>query len=332
MSVRNLVTEITSDRGQVTIVDDLSFDLGHNETLAIVGESGSGKSVTALSIMRLIGHSGGSIVEGKILFNRHDRQRVDLVSLPEDQMRRIRGNDISMIFQEPMTSLNPLLTVGDQISEAIILHRKMRRREAAEAAGKMLEKVGIPEPRRSLKHYPHQLSGGMRQRVMIAMALSCHPKILIADEPTTALDVTIQAEILDLLRELQEEVQMSVIYITHDLGVVAEIADRVLVMYAGRAVEEAETDDIFFDSRHPYTMGLLQSIVHNLDDEAGESETLNAISGIVPNPHELPPGCVFSPRCHFSQSPLCVAERPVFSDVGPGRRVRCARWREVTTL
>jgi oligopeptide/dipeptide ABC transporter ATP-binding protein len=279
--------------------------------------------VTSLSIMRLIAQPPGRIAAGEMLFNGED-----LVKKSESAMRRIRGNDISMIFQEPMTSLNPVYTVGDQIAEAIVLHQKKSRGQAMKLAADMLDLVGIPEPSNRVKNYPHQMSGGMRQRVMIAMALSCGPQLLIADEPTTALDVTIQAQILDLMRKLQREIGMSILFITHDLGVVAEIADRVVVMYAGRAVEEGDVNDIFARPRMPYTMGLLNSIPR-VDKAATHQLRLEAIPGNVPNPLYLPPGCSFHPRCKYVTE-ACKEAIPPLENTGEGHMVRCIRWDNLT--
>ena len=322
LEVVDLKTYFDTDEGTVKAVDGVSFHLDRGETLAVVGESGSGKSVTSLSVMRLIPTPPGRIAGGQILF-----EGEDLVSKSERAMRKIRGNDISMIFQEPMTSLNPVYTVGDQIAEAIVLHQGKSYREAMRMAAEMLDLVGIPEPGKRVKNYPHQMSGGMRQRVMIAMALSCGPKLLIADEPTTALDVTIQAQILDLMRKLQEEIGMSILFITHDLGVVAEIADRAVVMYAGRAVEEADVNSIFAEPLMPYTLGLMNSIPR-VDRAAEHQERLQAIPGNVPNPLNLPEGCAFHPRCRFVQD-RCKAAIPPLEDAGNGHQVRCVRWNEL---
>lgn len=322
LEVNDLKTYFGTDEGTVKAVDGVSFHIGRGETLAVVGESGSGKSVTSLSIMRLIATPPGRIAGGEMIF-----EGEDLVKKSEAQMRRIRGNDISMIFQEPMTSLNPVYTVGDQIAEAIQLHQGKTHRQAMKLAAEMLDLVGIPEPGKRVKNYPHQMSGGMRQRVMIAMALSCGPKLLIADEPTTALDVTIQAQILDLMRKLQNEIGMSILFITHDLGVVAEIADRVVVMYAGRAVEEASVQDIFAKPQMPYTLGLMNSIPR-VDKAASHQARLEAIPGNVPNPLYLPEGCAFNPRCQFAQ-PKCKEAIPPLEDTGGGHMVRCVRWNEL---
>ncbi|MBI3962417.1 MAG: ABC transporter ATP-binding protein, partial [Deinococcus sp.] len=285
-------------------------------------ESGCGKSVTSLSIMRLIPHPPGKIVEGQMTFDGRD-----LAQLPEREMRKIRGNNISMIFQEPMTSLNPVYTVGDQIAEAITLHQGKSRREAMLLATEMLRLVGIPEPKKRVHEYPHQLSGGMRQRVMIAMALSCNPSLLIADEPTTALDVTIQAQILELMRRLKQEIGMSILLITHALGVVAEMADQVVVMYAGRAVEYARVREVFANPRHPYTVGLLNSIPR-VDRAALKQQRLEAIEGVVPNPLYLPPGCPFHPRCKWAVD-ACQETVPPLEDAGGGHLVRCFRHKEI---
>jgi oligopeptide/dipeptide ABC transporter ATP-binding protein len=322
LEVNGLKTYFDTDEGTVKAVDGVSFHIDKGETLAVVGESGSGKSVTSLSIMRLIPMPPGRIAAGEMIFNGSD-----LVKKSERQMRKIRGNDISMIFQEPMTSLNPVYTVGDQIAEAIVLHQGKSQRQAMKMAADMLELVGIPEPGKRVKNYPHQMSGGMRQRVMIAMALSCGPQLLIADEPTTALDVTIQAQILDLMRKLQREIGMSILFITHDLGVVAEIADRVVVMYAGRAVEEADVNTIFGRPRMPYTMGLLNS-VPRVDKAAEHQARLEAIPGNVPNPLHLPQGCAFHPRCKFATE-ACKEAIPPLYDTGGGHMVRCIHWEEI---
>ncbi|MGI8747006.1 MAG: ABC transporter ATP-binding protein [Deinococcus sp.] len=333
LDVRNLKTYFYTDEGVVKSVDGVTFHIKRGETLAVVGESGSGKSVTSLSIMRLIPTPPGKIVEGEILFRGKDGVQKNLVTVPEPEMRRIRGNDISMIFQEPMTSLNPVYTVGDQIAEAIMLHQGKNRREAMLAATGMLELVGIPAPAKRVNEYPHQMSGGMRQRIMIAMALSCNPALLVADEPTTALDVTIQAQILDLMRKLQSEIGMSILFITHNLGVVAEMADRVVVMYGGRVIEEGDVLEIFGAPKHPYTMGLLHSIprvdhADEYDRSAGaKKERLEAIPGNVPNPLNLPPGCPFEPRCKFA-IPECSKAVPALEDTGGGHMSRCIRWRE----
>ena len=325
LEINDLRTHFFTQAGVVRAVDGVSYAVRAGETLGVVGESGCGKSVTALSIMRLVANPPGRIVDGNIRF-----QDANLLSLTETQMEGIRGNDISMIFQEPMTSLNPLLTAGAQIGEAIALHQNLSRREALNQAIEMLRRVRIPEPERRAHAYPHQLSGGMRQRVMIAMALSCNPKVLIADEPTTALDVTIQAQILDLMRQLQETLGTAIILITHDMGVVAENADRVVVMYAGRKVEEAPVDDLFRHPAHPYTKGLLGSIPHL--DEAARNEPgrvrLNEIKGMVPVLSQLPPGCTFAPRCGFATDQCRVAYPPLTRH-GDGHVVACWHAKQV---
>jgi peptide/nickel transport system ATP-binding protein len=321
LEVEDLKTYFDGEQGEVRAVDGVTLQIGHGETLAVVGESGSGKSVTSLSIMRLV-TGAGRIVGGSIRLNGSE-----LLAKSEPEMRRIRGNAISMIFQEPMTSLNPVFTVGNQIAETIALHKRADSAAAQRQAIEMLELVGIPDPARRLNAFPHQLSGGMRQRVMIAMALSCSPQLLIADEPTTALDVTIQAQILDLMRRLQRELGMSMLFITHDLGVVAEIADRVVVMYAGRVVEQAPVDAIFARPRMPYTIGLLDS-VPRVDRAAERQQRLHVIPGNVPNPAELPAGCAFHPRSRFAFE-ACARQKPELVDTGGGHLARCLRVGEV---
>jgi oligopeptide/dipeptide ABC transporter ATP-binding protein len=321
LEVEDLKVGFATDAGMVRAVDGVSFRIGTGETLAVVGESGSGKSVTSLAIMRLV-PPPGRISAGRLAFDGRE-----LLSLPEPTMRSIRGNEISMVFQEPMTSLNPVRTIGHQIAEAVVLHQRKSAAEAAKVVLEMLELVGIPEPDRRAASYPHQLSGGMRQRAMIAMALCCRPRLLIADEPTTALDVTIQAQILDLMRSLQREIGMSILFITHDLGVVAEMADRVVVMYAGRAVEEAGVRDIFAHPAMPYTQGLIGSIPR-LDRVGRTRKRLEAIPGNVPNPLRLAPGCAFQPRCRYAAASCGIAIPPL-EDAGEDHRVRCARWREI---
>ena len=299
LEVDNLQTHFFTDDGVVKAVDGVSYAVRRGETLGVVGESGCGKSVTALSILRLVANPPGRIVGGEIRFEGRN-----LLNLSEPEMEGIRGNDISMIFQEPMTSLNPLYTIGKQIAEAISLHQDMSKHDAMAQAAEMLHRVYIPEPEQRVNAYPHQLSGGMRQRAMIAMALSCNPKVLIADEPTTALDVTIQAQILDLMREIQETTGAGVIFITHDMGVIAENADRVVVMYAGRKVEEATADDLFDCPGHPYTRGLLDSLP-NLEAAAHTGRSrLNEIKGMVPSLHNLPKGCTFASECQTNYPPL----------------------------
>jgi oligopeptide/dipeptide ABC transporter ATP-binding protein len=319
LQIQDLQTHFFTAVGTVRAVDGVSYSLKGRETLGVVGESGCGKSVTALSILRLVANPPGRIVGGAIRFEGRN-----LLELSETEMESIRGNAISMIFQEPMTSLNPLFTVGRQIAEAVALHQGLSRRTSMDKAVEMLRRVYIPEPEKRAHAYPHQLSGGMRQRVMIAMALSCNPKVLIADEPTTALDVTIQAQILDLMRELQETFGMAIVLITHDMGVVAENADRVVVMYAGRKVEEAPAEVLFDRPGHPYTRGLLGSIPHL--DAAARGETgrarLNEIKGMVPSLFNLPKGCSFAPRCSFA-SDHCRAEAPVLEERRPGHFIAC---------
>lgn len=311
LEVQNLSTEFTTSRGPVRAIRDVSFSIDKGEILALVGESGSGKSVTSLSIMQLLS-SNGKIVEGSIKFNGED-----LLKMSPGHMRHIRGNRISMIFQEPMTSLNPIFTVGDQILESIKQHTKISKKEAYEKMIHLLDTVGIPNPTKRVKDYPHQMSGGMRQRVMIAIAMACEPELLIADEPTTALDVTIQAQILDLIYKMREQFNVSVLLITHDLGVVAEAADKVAVMYCGRIVEEGKTLDILKDPKHPYTLGLLKSIPR-LDDH---SDRLYMIPGMVPPPELVPNGCAFADRCNVCTAE-CRAKLPELLTL-ENRKVRC---------
>jgi peptide/nickel transport system ATP-binding protein len=315
LEVKDLGTWFYTRQGIVKAVDNVDFQVAAGETLAIVGESGCGKSMTALSLMRLIPDPPGRIVSGTVKLGGRE-----LLTLSEEEMRRVRGNEISMIFQEPMTSLNPVMTIGKQISEALILHRDMDRKAALKRAVEMLDLVRIPEPAQRAKEYPHQLSGGMRQRAMIAMALACNPKVLIADEPTTALDVTIQAQILELIVELQREFSAAVILITHDLGVVAEMADDVAVMYAGQIVERAPVRDLFARPEHPYTVGLLGSIPR-LDEKR---ERLPSIEGRVPDMTRPPVGCRFAARCPFVE-PACRDAEPALVEVAPGHLTRCRR-------
>lgn len=312
LEVRNLKVYFPIDEGVVKAVDDVSFTIHEGETLGIVGESGSGKSVTALTVMRILA-SNGRIMGGQILFRGRD-----LLTLPEKEMQRIRGNEIAMIFQDPMTCLNPVLSVGDQLSEAIILHQKVKKKEAWERATEMLRRVRIPLPDERMKQFPFELSGGMRQRVMIAMALSCNPSLLIADEPTTALDVTIQAQILELIAELQQEFNMAVQMITHDLGVVAEICDRVVVMYAGRVAETGMTQEIFRQPKHPYTEGLL-ACLPRLDEKRSR---LHPIEGQPPNLAKLPPGCPFVLRCP-KRFPECIDAKPPLYQVSESQSSAC---------
>jgi oligopeptide/dipeptide ABC transporter ATP-binding protein len=319
LEIDDLKTHFFAPDGVVRAVDGVSYAVRGGETLGVVGESGCGKSVTALSVLRLVASPPGRIVGGAIRLEGRN-----LLDLSEAEMEKIRGNDISMIFQEPMTSLNPLLTVGRQISEAIMLHQGLSRRDAIDKTVETLRRVHIPEPEQRIRAYPHQLSGGMRQRVMIAMALSCNPKVLIADEPTTALDVTIQAQILDLMRELQDSLGTAVILITHDMGVIAETADRVVVMYAGRKVEEAAVDDLFEHPGHPYTHGLFGSIPNVEAAARSKSRRLRLaeIKGMVPSLADLPPGCSFAPRCALA-SEECRAAYPPLRELRPGHWVAC---------
>jgi oligopeptide/dipeptide ABC transporter ATP-binding protein len=318
LELRTLKTHFYTPAGVVKAVDGVSYTLNAGETLGIVGESGCGKSVTALSILGLIPQPPGQISGNGIYFAGQD-----LTKLKSHELRKIRGNQISMIFQEPMTSLNPVLTIGFQIAEAITRHQGLSRKAALEKATEMLELVGIPLPRQRVKSYPHQLSGGMRQRAMIAMALSCHPKILLADEPTTALDVTIQAQILDLMLQLKDETGTAIILITHDLGLVAETCDRVIVMYAGKVVEEASIDDIFDHPLHPYTVGLLRSIPKlRTSTRQGKRTRLQEIPGMVPSLHRLPHGCSFNPRCPEALA-TCAGQAPQLREVEPGHFVSC---------
>lgn len=312
LAVKNLKTSFAAEAGVIPAVDGVDFSVAAGETLGLVGESGCGKTVTALSVLRLIPSPPGKI-SGSICF-----QGRDLLSLSEGEMRLIRGNDIAMIFQEPMSSLNPVLSIGDQISEGIKLHQGLNGKQAWDKAVDMLRLVGIPLPGKRAREYPHQLSGGMRQRVMIAMALSCNPKLLFADEPTTALDVTIQAQILELMRKLKQELDSAIVLITHDLGVIAEMVDRVIVMYAGQFVETALVRDLFREPQHPYTEGLLQSIPR-LDEPR---KRLQPIWGTVPNPLEMPRGCRFHPRCPYVQD-ICRKEQPELKRLNAERQVRC---------
>jgi len=315
LRVEHLTTQFRVDKNKIIkAVDNVSFSIDEGETLAIVGESGSGKSVTALSIMRLVPSPPGSIAGGEVFFKKQD-----LLKLSQKKMRAVRGNRISMIFQEPMTSLNPVFTVGSQIVEAIRLHMKLGEREARQRAIELLRSVEIPDPEKRLKTYPHQLSGGMRQRVMICMALSCNPKLLIADEPTTALDVTIQAQILDLIRKIRDEEKTAVLFITHDLGVVADIAHRAIVMYAGNIMEMGRVRDMFRNPLHPYTKGLLSAIPKL---STPRRETLFTIPGIVPDLSDLPEGCVFSTRCADCME-ACRKSRPALKRMPDGRLARC---------
>ncbi|HWI51212.1 MAG TPA: ABC transporter ATP-binding protein [Symbiobacteriaceae bacterium] len=322
LEVKDLVTGFWSDKGLLVAVDGVSFVVGEAETVCIVGESGSGKSVTSLSMMRLVDFDNGGILSGQVLLNGDDLARKS-----QDEMRRIRGSQIAMIFQEPMTALNPVFTVGDQIAEAVMLHEGKSKEEAWKRAVEMLTLVGIPEPEVRAAQYPHEFSGGMRQRAMIAVALACNPKLLIADEPTTALDVTIQAQILDLLRHLQQKLKMSIVLITHDMGVAAEMADRIIVMYAGKIVEEGAVIDLFDNPKHPYTMGLLASIPGYNGVRGGR---LHTIKGTIPNIAKMPPGCRFHPRCPYAMD-SCMAQQPELKDQH-GHRVACLRADEIAAI
>jgi len=313
LEVKNLKTHFYTEDGVVPAVNGVDFNLKPGQTLGIVGESGCGKSITSMSIMRLIPTPPGRIVDGEIQFDGKN-----IVKLSEAEMRKIRGNDIAMIFQEPMTSLNPVFTIGSQIMEAIMLHQNMDKKAARQKCIEMLKLVGIPRADEVVDDYPHQFSGGMRQRVMIAMALSCNPKLLIADEPTTALDVTIQAQIIELMKELKEKLNTAIMLITHDLGVVAEMADHVIVMYAGRIVEDANVVDLFKDPKHPYTVGLMKS----KPSLEGRSKRLDVIPGSVPNPLAMPEGCAFHPRCIHSME-ICQRQVPELISIDRGRKVRC---------
>jgi len=315
LQVRDLRTSFFTSDGEVRAVDGVTFDIEDGETVGLVGESGCGKSVTALSIMRLLPKGTGRLVGGEIIYRGRD-----LATLSDEEMRRIRGNEISMIFQEPMTSLNPVFTIGEQIAEAVRLHQRVDKREARDRAVEMLRLVKIADPEKRLRDYPHQLSGGMRQRVMIAMALSCNPKLLMADEPTTALDVTIQAQILELIAELQAKLGMAVLLITHDLGVVAERANHVAVMYAGKIVERARPDVIFSRPMHPYTIGLMNSV----PGVGGRKARLDAIPGIVPSPLDWPSGCRFRDRCGRADA-ACAETQPDLREVEPGHWVACLK-------
>ena len=330
LEIKGLRTVFRVRDREIAAVNGIDLVVNPGETVALVGESGSGKSVTSLSVMRLLARKVGSIDAGEVLFRGKDGKLKDLVKLDEEAMRQIRGNDIGMVFQEPMTSLNPVYTVGDQISESLRVHRGASKREALEAAVAMLDKVGIPDARRRASQYPHEMSGGMRQRATIAMALACDPTLLIADEPTTALDVTIQAQILDLMQKLQRERGMGMLFVTHNLGVVAEIAHRVAVMYAGRIVEFGPVAEVFRNPRHPYTMGLLKSMPRlgaaTAMKRAGEK--LNAIPGMVPSLANMPQGCAFAPRCFFAVD-ACRAAMPELAAVNERHGSRCIRWQEI---
>lgn len=320
LEVTDLKTYFYTDDGVVKAVDGVSFSVDAGKTIGIVGESGCGKSVTAMSILRLIPDPPGKIVNGEIIF-----EGEDLTKVSDKRIREIRGNNISVIFQEPMTSLNPVFTVGYQIGEVLMLHQKLSEEEARERAIEMIRLVGIPNPERIVDEYPHQLSGGMRQRIMIAMALACQPRLLIADEPTTALDVTIQAQILEIMNDLKNKLNTSIMLITHDLGVVAEMADHVIVMYSGKVVEDAPIIELFKNPRHPYTIGLMGSIPSLVK----EGQRLETIPGMVPNPLYLPKGCYFHPRCKYAVEE-CKHVQPELREIAPGHKVACIRAEEVT--
>ena len=315
LEIRDLQTSFFTSDGEVRAVNGVTFSIEAGKTMGLVGESGCGKSVTALSVIQLLTKGTGRIVGGEVLY-----EGENIAAFSEERMRTIRGNDISMIFQEPMTSLNPVFSVGEQIAEAVRIHQKLSRKEARNRAVEMLRPVKIAEPEKRLNDYPHQMSGGMRQRVMIAMALSCNPKLLIADEPTTALDVTIQAQILELISELQEKLGMAVLMITHDLGVVAEQADEVAVMYAGKIIEHATPETIFANPKHPYTIGLMKSI----PGMGTPGRRLDTIPGVVPSPLNWPTGCRFRTRCR-NAGDICAATQPELIDVEPGHSVACLK-------
>ena len=327
LEIDNLVTTFHTPGGRVPAVDGVSLSIERGRTLGLVGESGCGKSVTAMSILRLVA-APGVIEAGRIILSpagglSRAGGPVDLVTLPESQLQEVRGGRIGMIFQEPMTSLNPVLTIGDQIAEAVLLHRKVSREAARARSLEMLKLVRMADPERRLDEYPHQLSGGMRQRVVIAMALACEPDLIIADEPTTALDVTIQAQILDLLADLRRRLGTAILLITHDLGVVAETCDDVAVMYAGRIVEQATTAELFARPRHPYTIGLLAARPEGGGHGSRAAGRLQTIPGMVPAPQHFPAGCRFHPRCAFARQPDCSAAMPELREVAPGHLVRC---------
>ncbi|WP_376776092.1 ABC transporter ATP-binding protein [Rhizobium populisoli] len=331
LDVKGLRTVFRIRSGELTAVNAIDLTVGAGETLALVGESGSGKSVTSLSVMRLLTRNIGMIAAGTVRLKRKNGAVSDLVSLSEREMRRVRGDDIGMVFQEPMSSLNPVYTIGDQISEPIRIHRGADRKAAMDAAVSLLDSVGIPDAVRRAGQYPHELSGGMRQRATIAMALACDPTLLIADEPTTALDVTIQAQILALLQKLQRERGMAMLFVTHNLGVVAQIAHRVAVMYAGRIVETGPVAEVFRNPRHPYTMGLLASMpkIGEASRMKQAGKKLYAIPGMVPGLMNMPKGCAFEPRCQFAKQNCCEAVPPLF-DVNRHHQTRCNRWREIS--
>ncbi len=325
LEVTNLKTHFPLDQGTVRAVNGVDFTVQRGQTVGLVGESGCGKSVMARSILRIV-PPPGRIVEGEILFQRGNEQVIDLAKLDPrgSEIRRIRGGEIAMVFQEPMTSLSPVHTIGNQIIETITLHQEVSTEQARQQAISVLEHVNMPQPSRTLDRFPHQLSGGMRQRAMIAMALSCRPALLIADEPTTALDVTTQAQILTLMRQLQNELGMAIIFITHDLGVIAQMVDYVIVMYLGQVVEMASVDAIFYDPKHPYTQALLRSIPRlGRKSAQGATSRLTAIRGSVPDPYSIPKGCPFHPRCRHAIPGVCDQQDPPFLETEPGHQVRC---------
>jgi len=321
LQVRDLKTHFFTDTGVVRAVDGVSFDIKRGEIVGMLGESGCGKSVTGYSILHLI-NAPGKIVGGEILFRRGENDVIDLLKYDprSDAMRQIRGRDISMVFQEPMTALDPLFTVGDQVAEALLVHEKLSKAAAQKAAVELLDRVRMPEPQKAVEKYPHQLSGGMRQRVVIALALACRPKLLIADEPTTALDVTTEAQILELMRDLQEELGMAILFITHDLGIIAEMADSAVVMYLGNVVEHGDIKSLFNAPKHPYTQALYESIP-KLGE--GRLERLQTISGAVPSPNNLPKGCKFHPRCSYFMPGVCDAALPPLYQIEPEHEARC---------
>ncbi len=329
LSVRELHVHFETGDGIARAVEGVSLDIRRGETVVLIGEFGAGKSVTGLALMGLVPRTPDIAIRGEIAFRAKDGVIRDLLRLPARAMRRLRGNDIAMVFQEPMSSLNPVYPIGDQIADAIMLHQRRRRTEALGLARDMLGRLAIPDPQARLSAYPHQISGGMAQRVMIAMALSCRPALLIADEPTTALDVTVQAQLLELIKALQAEIGMAVLFITHNLGVAAEIADRIAVMYAGRIVEEAPAAAIFAAPRMPYTAGLLASVPRLVLDD--RPLRLEAIPGDMPNPASHPRGCAFHPRCAHAIAGLCDAAVPPLEACGSARTVRCVRWRALTS-
>lgn len=328
LMIDNLMTYFDVDEDHVVkAVNGVSLRLARGKTLAVVGESGSGKSVTGLSIMRILMRTPARIAGGEIWFERKNGKRDDLLKLPDGEMRAIRGSEIAMVFQDPMSSLNPVFPVGEQIAEGLRLHQRMSRKAARRRAVELLEMVGIAEPAARVGEFPHQMSGGMRQRVMIAMALACNPRLLIADEPTTALDVTIQAQIMELLKELQSTTRMAMLFVTHDLNLVAEIADKVAVMYAGQVVEEGPVSEVLERPRHPYTSALLECIPER--DPVTDRATLRPIPGKVANPLDPPPGCQFHPRCRHATDRCRSGEIPL-EDTGGGHMARCVRWKEIT--